>query len=108
MEEPAEELIKSKLKPVERYAMKRYIMELKQREVHAVSTLRIYRDKFEKCQLWQKKKAVEEHIRQQEQREYYCDSIQEGRTRAGLILRIAKNGKMSIILYMKLLSLLIS
>lgn len=68
-EEAAEELIKSKLKPVDRYAVKRYIMELKEREVRAVTSTRIYCDKLEKCQLMQKKKAVEGQIRQQEQRE---------------------------------------
>ena len=92
-EEVAEDLIETKLKPVERYAVKRYIMELKEREVRAVTSTRIYRDKLEKCQLVQKKKAVEGQVRLQEQREYYRNSIQEGRTRSGLILGMTKKGK---------------
>ena len=61
-EEVAEDLIATKLKPVERYAVKRYIMELKEREVRAVTSTWIYRDKLEKCQLVQKKKAAEGQI----------------------------------------------
>ena len=92
-EDVAENLIESKLKPVERYAVKKYIKELKEREACAVTSTRIYRDKLERFQLLQKKKAVEGYIRQQEQRQYYRNSIQEGRTRAGLMVRMAKNGK---------------
>ena len=61
--------------------------------VSAMTSTRIYRDKLEKCQLVQKKKAVEGQVRLQEQREYYRNSIQEGRTRSGLILGMAKEGK---------------
>ena len=73
--------------------MKKYIKELKECEACAVTSTGMYRDKLEKCQLLQKKKAVEECITQQEQRQYYRNSIQEGRTRAGLMVRMAKNGK---------------
>ena len=48
---------------------------------------------MEKCQLLQKRRATEGLFKQQELRVYYRNSIQEGRTRAGLILRMTKNGK---------------
>ena len=92
-EAAAETIIEKKLGPVERYAVHAYIGELKRRESDAVDFARIYRDKMEKCQLEQKQKAVEMKIKQQEQREFYRNSIQEGRSRAGRILRMAMTKK---------------
>lgn len=91
-EKVSREIFERKLGPVERVAINAYIKELKEREANAVTSARIYRDKMEKCQLQQKRKAAEGLFRQQEIREYYRNSIQEGRTRAGLMIRKAKNG----------------
>ena len=92
-EAAAETIIEKNLGPVERYAVHAYIGELKKQESDAVDFARIYRDKMEKCQLEQKQKAVEMKIKQQEQREFYRNSIQEGRSRAGHILRMAMTKK---------------
>ena len=47
---------------------------------------------MEECQLEQKQK-VELRIKRQKQHEFYKNSIQEGRSRSGCILRVAMTKK---------------
>lgn len=89
-EADAEDVIKNKLGVVERYAVGMYTKELKERERSAIRLARMYRNKFEDSQAEKTSIKMAAIRKEQEQRQFYRNSIQEGSTRAGLMLKLAK------------------
>lgn len=86
----AETVMQQNLGVVERYAVAQYVKELRERERSAVGLARMYRNKFEESQAEKVRSELTAVLRQQEQRQFYRNSIQEGGTRAGLMLKLAK------------------
>ena len=84
----AEEVLE-KLSPVQRYALQRYIKELKDKEKEAITTARIYRDKWEEATT-----SVEDGIAAARKRElslrtYWRKNIAEQSTRGGKMVNLA-------------------
>lgn len=89
-EAAAEKIIQQSLGVVERYAIHQYTKELKERERSAIGMARMYRNKFEKSQVDKARTEMAAVVKQQEQRQFYRNALQEGGTRAGLIFKLAK------------------
>lgn len=90
--EPAD-IVMKKLPPVERFAMERYIKELKDKELEAVDKARLYRNRCEDLVVACRKVEVKSLKRELAIRQYWRNSIHEGSTRGGLMVNLALRNK---------------
>ena len=84
----AEEVLE-KLSPVEQYPLKRYIGELKGKEKEAITTARIYRDKWEEAITSHENAIATLRKKDLSMRTFWRKNIAEQCTRGGKILNLA-------------------
>jgi hypothetical protein len=88
--------IVSKLPPIEQICVNKFISELKDKEKEAITKAQIYRNRCEDLILSAKRAEQNAMLREYRVREFWRNSVQEGGTRGGRILResLKKYGKL--------------
>jgi hypothetical protein len=94
--EPLADNIISQLPGIKKWCVDKYIQELKDAEKAAVQKARLFRDRCEDLVIATKKAEHEAIKREYRIRQFWRDSIHEGTTRGGRMLResLKKSGKL--------------
>ena len=90
----AEGVIKQ-MSPVMRYPLKRYIAELKKKEQEAITTARVYRDKWEDAIQKREEDVAEAKRKELSIHTYWRKNIAEQCTRGGKMVNLALHKKLS-------------